>query len=89
MRAAQRKQLEEISAQLLIFEGSLRAKEKQLQETLQVKDQVSLSYSVFHRFRQVKFDSGGSILSSSQFSLLPQLIQKMKLASKVVKNDTK
>ncbi len=32
---------------------------------------------------------GGSILSSSQFLLLPQLPQKMELASKVVKVDSK
>jgi hypothetical protein len=37
---------------------------------------------------QAKFDNGGSILSSSQFLLLPQLPQKMKLASKVVKIDS-
>jgi hypothetical protein len=43
------------------------------------------SYSVFHRFRK----AGGSILSSSQFSILPQLAQKMNLASKVVKIDPK
>ena len=41
LRATHRKQLEDISAQLLIFESSLRTKEKQLQETLQIKDQVS------------------------------------------------
>ncbi len=34
-------------------------------------------YSVFHQFRQAKFDYGGSILSSSQFSLLPLLPHKM------------
>jgi hypothetical protein len=33
-------------------------------------------YRVFHRFRQVKFDNGGSVLSLSQFLLLPQLPQK-------------
>jgi hypothetical protein len=43
------------------------------------------TYSVFHQFRQAKFDNGGSILSPSQFLLLPQ---KMKLASKVVKIDS-
>jgi hypothetical protein len=42
-------------------------------------------YSVFQGFRQAKFANGGSILSSSQFLILPQLPQKMKLASKVVK----
>ncbi len=44
---------------------------------------------MFHRFRQAKFAYGGSILSSSQFLLLPQLPQKMELASKVVKVDSK
>jgi hypothetical protein len=43
-------------------------------------------YSVFQGFGKAKFANGGSILSSSQFSILPQLAQKMKLASKVVKN---
>ncbi len=47
------------------------------------------TYSVFHRFRKAKFAYGGSILSSSQFLLLPQLSQKMELASKVVKVDSK
>ncbi len=46
-------------------------------------------YSVFHRFRQAKFDYGGSILSSSQFLLLHQLPQKVKLTLKVVKVDSK
>ncbi len=32
---------------------------------------ILLSYSVFHRFREAKFGNDGSILSSSQFSLLP------------------
>jgi hypothetical protein len=44
---------------------------------------------VFHQFRQAKFANGGSILSSSQFSILLQLPQKMKLASKMVKIDPK
>ncbi len=47
------------------------------------------SYSVFHRFRHAKFANGGSILSSSQFSILPKLPQKMKFATKVVKIDPK
>ncbi len=46
-------------------------------------------YSVFQGFNKAKFANGGSILSSSQFSILPQLAQKMKLASKVVKIDSK
>jgi hypothetical protein len=44
---------------------------------------------VFQQFRQAKFAYGGSVLSLSQFSLLSQLPQKMKLASKVVKSDWK
>jgi hypothetical protein len=44
---------------------------------------------VFHQFRQAKFAYGGSILSSSQFLLLAELPQKMELASKVVKVDSK
>jgi hypothetical protein len=43
----------------------------------------------FHGFSKAKFDNGGSILSSSQFLILPQLPQKIKLASKVVKVDSK
>jgi hypothetical protein len=46
-------------------------------------------YSVFQGFSKAKFANGGSILSSSQFSILPQLAQKMKLTSKVVKVDSK
>jgi hypothetical protein len=57
-----------------------------LQKTKQAK---TCSYSVFQGFRQAKFDKGGSILSSGQFLILPQLPQKMKLASKVVKVDSK
>jgi hypothetical protein len=44
---------------------------------------------VFHQFCQDKFSSDGLILSSSQFLLLSQLPQKMKLVSKVVKSDAK
>jgi len=36
-------------------------------------------YRVFHWFRQVKFANRGSILGLSQFTLLPQLPQKMAL----------
>jgi hypothetical protein len=50
---------------------------------------VSHFYSVFHLFRPAKFAYGSSILSSSQFFLMSQLPQKMKLASKVVKSDSK
>jgi hypothetical protein len=46
-------------------------------------------YSVFHQFRQAKFAYGDLILSLSQFLPLPQLPQKMELASKVVKVDSK
>jgi hypothetical protein len=53
------------------------------------KNSCTCIYRVFHRFRQAKFDNGVPILSLSQFSLLPQLPQKMKLASNVVKIDSK
>jgi hypothetical protein len=46
-------------------------------------------YSVFQGFSKAEFAKGGSILGLSQFSILPQLAQKMKLASKVVKIDPK
>ena len=42
LRHGHRQQLEDISAQLLLFESNLRAKEKQLQETLCCKDQVGI-----------------------------------------------
>ncbi len=38
---------------------------------------------------KAKSDNGDSILRSSQFLILPQLPQKIKLASKVVKFDSK
>jgi len=44
---------------------------------------------VFHGFGQAKFDYGGSILGSSQFTLLPQLPLKTMLGLKVVKIDSK
>jgi hypothetical protein len=47
------------------------------------------NYSVFHRFRQAKFASGGSNLSSSQFLLQPQPPLNMMLIIKVVKIDSK
>jgi len=43
----------------------------------------------FIKFRQAEFSYGGSILTLKQFLLLPQLPQKMKFASKVVKTDSK
>ena len=42
MRDGHRRQLEDISSQLLLFESNLRSKEKQLQDTLGQKDQVIL-----------------------------------------------
>jgi len=50
---------------------------------------ISLSFSVFYRFGQAKIAYGGLVLGSSQLSLLPKLPQKMTLASKVVKIDSK
>ncbi len=49
----------------------------------------SYSYGVFHRLGQAKFVNGVTILSPSQFSLLPQLPHKTKLESKLVKADSK
>jgi hypothetical protein len=37
------------------------------------------SYNVFQGFSKAKSANGGSILSSSQFLILPQLPQKIKL----------
>jgi len=47
------------------------------------------NYRVYHGFGQAKFACGGSILGSSQFTLLPQLPQKMMLGLKVVKINLK
>ncbi len=44
---------------------------------------------MFHSFGQAKFSDGGSILGSSQFSIMPQLPPKILLNSKVVKIDPK
>jgi hypothetical protein len=49
----------------------------------------SLIYSVFQGFSKAKSANGGLILSLSQFLILPQLPQNIKLASKVVKVDSK
>ncbi len=49
-----------------------------------------MQYStVFRQFGQPKFTDGGSILSSSQFLLLPRLTLKTKLNLKMVKFDLK
>ena len=40
---------------------------------------IVLLYNVFQGFSKAKSANGGSILSSSQFLILPQLPQKMKL----------
>jgi len=44
-----------------------------------------LTYKAFHKFWQDKFAYGGSILGSSQFTLLPQLPVKMMHGVKGVK----
>jgi len=46
-------------------------------------------YRAFHRFGQAKFPDGGLVLGSSQFSILPQLPQKILLDSKGIKIDPK
>jgi hypothetical protein len=43
------------------------------------------SKRAFHRFGQAKFSDGGSVLGSSQFSVLPQLPPKTMLSLKEVK----
>jgi len=47
------------------------------------------SSRAFHGFGQAQFPDGGSVLGSSQFSILPQLPPKIMLDSKVVKIDRK
>jgi hypothetical protein len=54
-----------------------------------VKYKIIDFYSVFQGFSKAKFAYNGSILSSRQFLILPQLPQKMKLKSKVVIIDPK
>jgi hypothetical protein len=46
-------------------------------------------YKVFQRFWQAKFADRSLILKSNQFSLLSQMLQKLKFASKVVKINSK
>jgi len=46
-------------------------------------------YRAFLGFGQAKFPHGGSVLGSSQFTVLPQLPLEMMLDSKVVKIDSK
>jgi len=50
---------------------------------------IHVYYGAFHRFGQAKFPDGGSVLGSSQFSVLPQLPQKTMLSLKEVKIDLK
>jgi len=57
----------------------------QLDESLTNK----LILRAFHRFGQAKFPDGGSVLGSSQFSILSQLPLKTILGLKVVKIDSK
>ncbi len=64
-----------------------REKQKNLMEVSNEKKWQF--YSVFQGFSKAKSANGGLILSSSQFLILPQLPQKMKLTSKVVKVDSK
>jgi len=50
-----------------------------------IEVKVGHYYRAFHGFGQAKFPDGGLALGWSQFSILPQLHQKMILASKGVK----
>ncbi len=54
------------------------------EETQRMSTKESSTYSVFQGFSKAKTANVGSILNSSQFLILPQLPQKIKLASKVV-----
>jgi len=47
------------------------------------------SNRALHGFGQAKFSDGGSVLGSSQFSILPQLPPNILLDSKVVKLNPK
>ncbi len=58
-------------------------------EDKKISSDLLIFYSVFQGFRQAKSSNVGLILSSSQFLILPQLPQKIRLASKVVKVDSK
>ena len=62
-----------------------KAKHSLLQKILNGQTEMNS----FNRFGQAKFAYGGPVLDSSQFLLLPQLPQKMTLASKMVKIDSK
>jgi hypothetical protein len=47
------------------------------------------TYRAVHGIGQAKFPDGGSVLGSSQFSILPQLPLKMMLDSNIVNIDPK
>jgi len=53
------------------------------------KKGASKSYRTFHRFGQAEFPDGGTVLGTSQFSVLPQLPPKMMLGLKEVKINSK
>ncbi len=57
--------------------------------TVIVITEFDCSHSVFQAFSKAKSANSGSIFSSSQFLKLPQLPQKIKLASKLVQVDSK
>jgi hypothetical protein len=70
---------------LLFFLSIERSSIRNNNVFFQVEFSQQKLYSVFQGFSKAKSANGGSILSSSQFLILPQLLQKIKLASKVVK----
>jgi len=80
-----------------MYDSSLkrvRERQKQTSKQERKKENNNLEagqhfYRAFDRFGQVKFPDDGSILGSSQFSILLQLPSKMLLNSKVVKIDQK
>ena len=53
------------------------------------QDVISFRITDLDKLNLVKIQNGGQVSGSSQFPLMPRLPQKMTLASKVVKNDSK
>ncbi len=68
---------------------SLHSSQDQLVTPLQINYSIFVILLLFHWFKQAKFAYGGLILSSRQFLILLKLPQKMKLASNMVKIDSK
>jgi len=76
---------------VFIFEQKVLV--ERLSDHLAKKTEVTFSlhcvylerYRAFHRYGQAKFPDGGSVLGSSQFSVLPQLPPKQSSVKEEVK----